>query len=179
MAANDELMQQLLAGLDDERPARREQPKPAAKKPRPMVAAPPKGDAIDRYRDSATAAAVVTAAVVWVLMLVLNGWLTVQALAMFGVSAWAAWGIQGAASLMEAFLWRAGIRLLYPLILVIGVCDVLASAWGIQRWGAQYLEGAAYTLNGAIACTILAMVIALIPEPMLATIGRWLTRWRR
>lgn len=129
----------------------------------------------ERYQRGSTAASVGVVAVLWGLLWLLNGVFTVRALASFGMLPIAAWGVQIGASLVEGKLWRTRLRVLYPVIALIGVLDVLASAWGILLWLVAY-DLLPSGMAGSALATGLAMVIALTPEPMLVMLARWLGR---
>lgn len=120
------------------------------------------------YRRGLTTASVAAAAVIWLAALALNGYFTVLVLGrMLGWSMAVCLAVQVIASLIEIGLWRSELRILYPLILLIGILDVLTSAMGLLLW----FGGTG--LSWVSVATIIAMGIALAPEPLLTIIAIW------
>lgn len=128
---------------------------------------------IAAYHRGLTAASVAAAGLLWLAALALNGYFTVVVLGnLLGWSVAACVAIQVVASLIEIGLWRSDIRILYPLIFLIGVLDVGTSAIGVEQWIGDY------DASWAVISTAIGMFIALAPEPLLTVIAAWsLEHW--
>lgn len=111
----------------------------------------------------------------WAGFWLINGYFTVQALGTLGVPVLAAWVVQVAASLIEGHLWRTRIAVLYPFIILVGVLDVLSSAWGLFVWIPEHDPFGLMPqgMAGYVVLTLVAMVIALAPEPLMMVMARW------
>lgn len=83
-------------------------------------------------------------------------------------------------SSIEQHLWRLGDRRFYPLILVVGFADVLTAALAIRVFALSLRMNPGFLFN--VASTALAVVIAILPEVMMALVLaalRSLGRYRR
>lgn len=133
-----------------------------------------------RYQFAGFFAALLLALVAFGLLWILNGYLTIQFFARFGVAIWLGLLLHLIISVIEQHLWRARRVLkwigldelwpvlrfvVYPAILIVGVVDTGTNATELvllaDRWGWPAL-----TLASNTAWTLLAEFIAVAAEPL-------------
>lgn len=120
------------------------------------------------YARGGNTGAEVAGLAVWIALWVLNGALTVMLAQTLGLAWWIGAIGHVIISLIEQHGWRSGRWSMRVLMVGFIFVDIFSSAWGIQGFfTSRGAPSGEISTIAAMVYTILAMAIAIAPEPFL------------